>query len=181
MQVSQQNLVCNLEILPASLPAQGSEPAAGCSLLLLVALQTEDQQPLPWEDLCQGLTLSLALPAAGGDAAEAAAAGGGRGKGSKAAGRAAAAARKAEAPLILTPECMFEGAQQQLEGLGQEAAGAAAEAAVQGCVVCFRTPELTAAGMYTLTADYRELRPQLLPGLSKEVCAMAPVAAHPVH
>lgn len=162
--MSQQNLVCNLEVLPASLP---TEATAGCSLLLLVALETQDNQPVPWEDLAQSVTLSLTLPPAAGDAAaDAAAAGTSRGgKGSKG-GRGGS--KKAEV-LLLAPEVLFEGADQELEGLTPAAAEAAAAAAAHGCVVCFRTLELAMAGCYTLKAEYRELRPQLLPALSKEV------------
>jgi hypothetical protein len=158
--VSQQNLVCNLEVLPACLPADEDGAVAGGSLVLLVALETEDQQPVPWDDLLQSCSLRLTLPLVD----EGGAAGGGAGRGKSKAGKGGSARAEVQ---VLPPECLYEG--QQVEGLAAAAAGAAAGAAARGCVVCFRTPELTAAGGYTVAAEYREGRPQLLPGLGKEV------------
>jgi hypothetical protein len=160
--VVQHNFVCNVAVMPESLPAADSS-AAGCSLVLLVLVETENQQPLPWEAISSGVTLSLEVP----DAAEAAAvaavaAGSSKGRG----GRGSKGSKGPEA-LVLTPECVFT-AQEQIEGLG-EAAAAAAVAAPTGCVVCFRAPQLTAAGCYTVAAEFRETREELLSGLKKEV------------
>jgi hypothetical protein len=164
LQVVQHNFVCNLEVLPASLPAADSN-TAGCSSVLLVAVETENQQPVPWEAISTGMTLSLEVPDAAADAAAAAgAAGSSRGKG----GRSSSKASKRPDALILTPECLWAD-QQQIEGLGAAAAEAAAAAAPAGCVVCFSTPQLTATGSYTVAAEFRETREELLPGLKKEV------------
>lgn len=138
--------------------------------MLLATVETENQQPLPWDALSSGLTLSLELPDAA-DAAAAAAgggAGGGSSKGGKAGRGAKGAASKRTETLVLTPECMF-GVPQQTEGLGAAAAEAAGAAAASGCVVCFRTPALTVAGGYTVAAEYRETRDELLAGMKKEV------------
>lgn len=167
VQVVQHNFVCNVAVLPESLPAADSN-TAGCSAVLLVAVEAENQQPIPWEAINNGMTLSLEVPDAAAEAAAAAAgaAGSSKGKG----GRSSKAGKRPEA-LILTPECLFA-EQRQIEGLGPAAAQAAAAAALAGCVVCFRTPQLTAAGSYTVAAEFRETREELLPGLKKEVrCA----------
>jgi hypothetical protein len=161
-QVVQHNFVCNLEVLPVSLPAADSN-TAGCSSVLLVAVETENQQPTPWEAISTGMTLSLEVPDAAADTAAAAgAAGSSRGKGA----HSSKASKRPDA-LLLTPECLW--ADQQIEGLGVAAAEAAAAAAPAGCVVCFRTPQLIAAGSYTVAAEFRETRDELLPGLKKEV------------
>jgi hypothetical protein len=165
LQVCQQNFVCNLEVLPSSLPAAGS--AAGSQLQLLVAVHTEDQQPLPWDVLSSSLTLSLAPP--NGPSAEAgeAAAGGKGGKGKS-------SSRKADV-IQLTPERVWDG---DAEGMEPAVAEAAAAAAQQGCVVCFSTPQLTLAGLYTMTAEYVEGRAELLPALPKQVSAAAIFLLH---
>jgi hypothetical protein len=163
LQVVQHNFVCSLAVVPASLPAADSA-VAGCSAVLLVAVETENQQAIPWDAISTGLTLSLEVPDAAADAAAAAgAAGGSKSKG----GRSGKGSKRPEA-LVLTPECLFA-AQQELEGLAPAAAEAAAAAATAGCVACFRTPQLTTAGTYTVAAEFRETRPELLPGLKKEV------------
>lgn len=170
LQVVQHNFVCNLSVVPASLPAAGSN-AAGCSAVLLVAVETENQQGIDWEALSSGLSLSLEVP----DASEAAAAvagvtGSSKGK----AGRAGKGSKRPEA-LVLSPECLLPpDDQKQVEGLAPAAAEAAAAAAAAGCVVCFRTPQLTVAGGYTVAAEYRETREQLLAGLTKEVSWQGP-------
>lgn len=133
--------------------------------MLLVAVESENQQPIPWEAIADGMTLSLEVPDAAAEAAAAAAGAAGSSKGK--AGRSSKAGKRPEA-LILTPECLFA-KQQQVEGLGSAAAQAAAAAAPAGCVVCFRTPQLTAAGSYTVAAEFRETREELLLGLKKEV------------
>ncbi|KAF8056436.1 SMCHD1 [Scenedesmus sp. PABB004] len=172
VQVAQQNFVVGLELLPASLPGEAGG-AAGAGLQVLVALDTEDRAPLPWEAVADGLTLCLAPP--GGEA-------GGKAKGGKG---GAGAGRRADA-VVLSPERLFDPAADEAAGLGAAVAEAAAAAAPRGCVVVFATPPLTAAGQYTLTAEYAERRPALLPGLSKqELClrstsAQLAVAAGPV-
>lgn len=163
VQVVQHNFVCNLAVVPESLPADNGS-AAGCSLVLLVLVDTENQQPLPWEAIISGVTLSLQVP----DAAETAAAAAGAAGSSKPRGGRGNKNSKGPEALVLTPECIFT-AQDQIEGLGAAAAAAAA-AAPAGCVVCFRTPQLTAAGCYTVAAEFRETREELLSGLKKEVC-----------
>jgi hypothetical protein len=164
LQVCQQNFVCNLEVLPSSLPAAGS--TAGSQPQLLVAVHTEDQQPLPWDVLSGSLTLSLAPPNSPpvetGEAAAGAKAG--RGKNSS---------RKADV-IQLTPERVLDGDAEGMEPAVPEAAAAAAQ---QGCVVCFSSPELTLAGLYTLTAEYVEGRAELLPALPKQVGAAASLCA----
>ena len=71
--------------------------------------------------------------------------------------------RKADV-IQLTPERVWDG---EAEGVEPAVAEVAAAAAQQGCVVCFSTPELTLAGLYTLTAEYVEGRPELLPAMPK--------------
>lgn len=171
VQVVQHNFVCNVAVMPESLPAADSS-AAGCSLVLLVLVETENQQPLPWEAISSGVTLSLEVP----DAAEAAAAAAGAAGSSKGRGGRTSKGIKGPKALVLTPECVFS-AQEQIEGLGPAAAAAAA-AAPAGCVVCFRTPQLTAAGCYTVAAEFRETREELLSGLKKEV-SKSPLCAGP--
>lgn len=164
MQVVQHNFVCDLTILPASLPAADSN-TAGCSAVILVAVATENQQPVPWEAISSGLTLSLEVPdAAAADGAAAATGNASTAKGKAARGKAS----KRSEVLLLNPECLFT-PQEEVEGLGPAAAEAAASAATGGCVVCFRTPQLTTAGSYTAAAEFRETRPELLPGFKKEV------------
>lgn len=166
--------MCNLAIVPVSLPAADSN-VAGCSAVLLVAVETENQQAIPWDPISTGLTLSLEVPDAAADAAAAAGpAGGSKGKGA----RSSKGSKRPEA-LVLTPECLFA-AQQEMEGLGSAAAEAAAAAAAAGCVACFRTPQLTTAGTYTVAAEFRETRPELLPGLKKEVGCSVHAAAQAV-
>jgi hypothetical protein len=166
-QVLQHNFVCNMGILPASLPAEDSSTAAGSSLVLLVGVETENQQPVPWGTISSGMTLSLEVPEA--DAAASAVAGAGSSKGK---GHRASKGSKHPDALVLSPECILAVQElQSVEGLGQAAAEAAAAAAPIGCVVCFRTPQLTAAGSYTVAAEFRETRDELLAGLKKEVCA----------
>lgn len=148
--------MCNLEVLPGSLPAGSA--AAGSQLQLLVAVHTEDQQALPWDVLSSSLVLSLAPP--NGPPAEA----GEAAAGSKA-GKGKSSSRKADV-IQLTPERVWDG---EAEGVEPAVAEAAAAAAQQGCVVCFSTPELTLAGLYTLTAEYVEGRPELLPAMPKQV------------
>lgn len=154
LQLCQQNFVANLEVLQCSIPAEDS-CTAGCTLQLLVAVETENQQQIPWEVLSSGLSLSL-TPPSGSEEAAAPAAGK---KGGRVGGR--------KADIIqLSPERIWE---PQSGGLEQTAAEAASAAAERGCLVCFSSPELTVAGQYTLTAEYTETRPELLPGLSKQV------------
>jgi hypothetical protein len=160
VQVCQQNFVCNLELLPGSLPAAGS--AAGRQLQLLVAVHTEDAQPLPWDVLSGSLTLSLTPPNRPPAEAGEAAAGGKGGKGRS-------SSRKADV-IQLMPERIWDG---DADGIEPAVAEAAAAAAQQGCVVCFSTPELTLAGQYTLTAEYVEGRAELLPALPRQVGAAA--------
>jgi hypothetical protein len=167
LQVFQHNFVCNLGVLPASFPAEDSGAAAGSSLVLLVGIETENQQPVPWGAISSGMTLSLEVPEADAAAGAAAGAGSSKGKGS----RASKGGKRPEA-LVLSPECMLTVQElQSVEGLGGAAAEAAAAAAPAGCVVCFRTPQLTAAGSYTVAAEFRETRDELMAGLKKEVRA----------
>jgi hypothetical protein len=165
LQVCQQNYVCNLEVLPSSLPTGSA--GAGSQLQLLLAVHTEDQQPLPWDVLSGSLTLSLVPPSGPpAEAGEAAA-------GSKA-GKGKSGSRKADI-IQLTPERIWDG---DAEGMEPAVAEAAAAAAQQGCVVCFSTPELTLAGLYTLTADYVEGRADLLPAMPKQVRLPACLLPH---
>lgn len=152
-----------MEILPSSVPSDNS--TVGCKLHLLVAVDTEDQQPVPLDVLSTSMQLSLLPPS------PAAEAGTTSGK-----GRKAVAARKADA-IILSPQGLWD-AQQQIEGLEAAAAEAAAAAAKRGCVVWFSTQELTAAGQYTITAEYAESREQLLIGLSKQVGFLRDMVLH---
>jgi hypothetical protein len=169
--VAQQNYVANLEVMPASLPATGNS-AVGRVLQLLVALETENLQAVPWDVISSSLTLALAPPDPGA-AAELAAAGptaaaaGGKGHGKKAAGKGSTT-RKADV-LALVPDKLFDTQEDQPDGWAPELLQAAGAAAARGCVVMFTSPELLVAGHYTVTAEYTESRPQLLPGLSKQV------------
>jgi hypothetical protein len=167
--VFQHNFVCNLGVLPASLPADDSSTAAGSSLVLLVGVETENQQPVPWGAISSGMTLSLEVPDVEAAAAAGAAAGAGSSKGK---GHRASKGSKRPEALVLSPVCILTVQEiQSVEGLGEAAAEAAAAAAPSGCVVCFRTPQLTSAGSYTVAAEFRETRDELVAGLKKEVRA----------
>eukprot|EP00775_Hariotina_reticulata_P002831 gene2831-3124_t len=168
--VAQQNYVVNLEVMPASLPAAGNS-TVGRVLQLLVALETENLQPVPWDVISSSLALALAPPFPGSALESTAGAAAGGGWGSKANGRKGSAKgsapRKADV-LSLVPDKLFDAQQVQLDGWAPELLQAAAVAASRGCVVVFNSPELLVAGQYTVTAEYTENRPQLLPGLSKQ-------------
>lgn len=165
-QVAQQNFVTNLEVLPASLPGADGQPAlAGAGSQLLVALQIEDGRPLPWEAVTEGLSLRLEPPLQAqqqGSGTVAAVPGRGRG------GRGGAP-RRPDA-VVLEPERLWEPpGDGEAAGGDDAAAAAAAEAASRGCVAVFAAHDLTAAGSYTVTAEYAETRAELLPGLTKQV------------
>lgn len=147
--------MCNLQVLPSSVPASST---VGCKLQLLVSLDTEDQQPVSWDILTSSIHLALTPPTVEAVAVTATS------KGRK----AAAAARKADV-VTLVPAGLWD-PQQSIEGLEPAAVEAAAAAAARGCVVWFSSEELLLAGQYTVTAEYVESREQLLLGLSKQVC-----------
>jgi hypothetical protein len=140
LQVSLQNYIVGLVLLPASLPPPGAA-TVGSPLTLLAALETEDAAPPPLDALEGALTLALAPPAAGSMASSSA---------------HNAAAHRAEL-LTLRPGAVLNA--EALAALPGDAAAEACAAAARGCVVAFDAPALTVAGSYTATAAYAEASP----------------------
>lgn len=149
--MAQLNYVCNLEVLPGSLACEESI-SVGCRLHVLVAVDTEDQQPVPLEDLSSSIRLKLSAPAAGAAASSS--------KGRK-------VAQKTDV-ILLDPAGMWD-PEHAPDGLSSAAAEAAATNVGRGCIVLFTTEELLMAGQYTVAAEYTEQREQLLMGLPKQV------------
>jgi hypothetical protein len=153
VQLVQHNLVTELQIQPSSLPANDQAPV-GQVFTPTVVVTTEDGAPLPWEVVSSSLSLILTMPSAGGGSSS-----------------TKAKARPAEI-IPLVPDRLAS----QAAASGD---GAEGQQPVKGCVVCFTTPELTVAGSYTMAAEYREGRDDLLPYLGKQVRAQQPLQKMP--
>ncbi|GIL94923.1 hypothetical protein Vretimale_1033 [Volvox reticuliferus] len=149
VQVVSQNVVRHVAIAPCSLPEEPLEP--GSHLELQVEVTTEDGKPLPLAVAHAGLSLRVKAPSA-----EAAAAARGAATtvvmAAAATGPAGAGGSSAAAcTVILQPQEPDEGASQGSRMLWT-----------------FITPgALLVAGGYSVTAEYVELRPELVRELSK--------------
>lgn len=137
LQVVAQNVVRHVAIAPCSIPEEPLEP--GCHLELQVEVTTEDGRPLPPDTAAAGLALRVKAPSA-------AAAGAARGDAAAIAVAADAGCTSAAAcTLVLQPQTPDEGASPSSRLLWM-----------------FVTPGvLLVAGVYSVTAEYKELRPDL--------------------